>query len=135
MTVLITRTTHHPLCSLCVAFSIVINGKGDNATVMITCRLPIMVREAVTLIKKAAGELKISMKVNIDEDINWHEGARAELEVLDRAFVNPNTKQVVTVLAGDLFLVKDEVTYFAHYYRRRFIPGTVKFSVMLRLHR
>ena len=118
-----------------MVFSIVIDGKGDNATVMISCRLPIMVHEAVTLIEKAAAELKISMKVSIDEEITWHEGARAELEVLDRAFVNPNTKKVVTVLAGDLFLVKDEVTYTAHHYRRRFIPGAVEFPVMLRLHR
>jgi len=108
-----------------MAFSIVIDGKGGNAKVMVSCRLPIMVREAVTMIEKVAAELKISMKVNIDEGFTWHEGARAELEVLDRAFVNPNTKQVVTVLAGDLFLVKDEVTYFAHQYDPRLIPGAV----------
>ena len=87
------------------------------------------------MIEKAAAELKISMKVNIDEEITWHEGGRAELEVLDRAFVNPNTKQVVTVLAGDLFLVKDEVTYFARHYERRFMPAAVECPVMLRLHR
>ena len=74
------NTTHRPLCSLCVAFSIVIDGKRDNATVMVSCRLPIMVREAVTTIEKAAADLKISMKVNIDDEITWHEGGRAELE-------------------------------------------------------
>ena len=126
---------HHSPCSPCVAFSIVIDGKGDNATAMIFYRLPIMVREAVTMIEKAAADLKISMKVNIDEEITWHEKARAGLGILDHAFVNPNTKQVVTVLAGDLFLVKDEVTYFAHHYQRCFIPGAVERPVMLRLHR
>ena len=75
MTVFIT-TPRIALCVLfvfCVAFSIVIDGKGGNATAMVCCRLPIMVREAVTMIEKAAADLKISMKVNIDE-ITWHEG-------------------------------------------------------------
>ena len=116
-------------------FSIIIDGKGDNATVMVSCRLPIMVREAVAMIEKAAADLKISVKMNIDEEITWQEGARAELEVLDRAFANPNTKQVATVLAGDLFLVIDEVTHTALNILTTFIPGAVGCPVMFRLHR
>ena len=83
-----------------MAFSIVIDGKEDNATVMVSCRLPIMVCEAVTMIEKAEAELKISMKVNIDDESTWHEGGRAELEVsevLDRAFVNPNDLKVAAI--------------------------------------